>query len=86
MLNEVAAPEDVVVGVALVSDAEERAFVISSMLKDWSGIDIDRAIEYIRQCYVRHTLPVVSIYYLTDSTALELRRWIWANAWGRSTR
>ncbi|KAI0655560.1 terpenoid cyclases/Protein prenyltransferase [Cubamyces menziesii] len=27
------------------------AFVISSMLNDWTGIDVDRAIDYIRQCY-----------------------------------
>ncbi|KAI0759362.1 terpenoid cyclases/Protein prenyltransferase [Trametes elegans] len=27
------------------------AFVISSLLDDWSGIDVDRAIEYIRRCY-----------------------------------
>lgn len=29
------------------------AFVISSMLDDWSGIDIDRAVAYVRNCYVR---------------------------------
>ncbi len=28
------------------------AFVISSMLDDWSGIAIDRAVAYIRKCYV----------------------------------
>ncbi|KAI8986274.1 terpenoid cyclases/Protein prenyltransferase [Trametes punicea] len=27
------------------------AFAISSMLDDWSGIDIDRAIDYTRRCY-----------------------------------
>ncbi|OJT02212.1 Geranylgeranyl transferase type-1 subunit beta [Trametes pubescens] len=27
------------------------AFVISSMLDDWSGIAIDRAVAYIRKCY-----------------------------------
>ncbi|KAI0629999.1 terpenoid cyclases/Protein prenyltransferase [Trametes polyzona] len=27
------------------------AFTISSMLNDWSGIDIDRAVAYIRRCY-----------------------------------
>ena len=28
------------------------AFVISNLLDDWSGIDLDRAIAYINRCYV----------------------------------
>ncbi|KAI9069323.1 terpenoid cyclases/Protein prenyltransferase [Trametes sanguinea] len=27
------------------------AFTISSFLNDWSGIDVDRAIDYVRRCY-----------------------------------
>lgn len=30
------------------------AFVISSLLDDWSGMDLDRALAYIHKCYVRH--------------------------------
>ena len=30
------------------------AFVISSLLDDWSGIDLDRALAYIHKCYVCH--------------------------------
>ena len=31
------------------------AFVISSLLDDWSGIDLDRAIAYTQSCYVSST-------------------------------
>ena len=31
------------------------AFVISSLLDDWSGMDLDRAIAYIHKCYVSYT-------------------------------
>ncbi len=30
------------------------AFVISSLLDDWSGMDLDRALAFIRKCYVSH--------------------------------
>ena len=39
------------------------AFIISSLLQDWSGIDVDRALTYIAQCRVRSTLS----YILHDS-------------------
>lgn len=31
------------------------AFAISSMLDDWSGVDVDGALRFIRSCEVRET-------------------------------
>ena len=30
------------------------AFVICSLLDDWSGMDLDRALAYIHKCYVSY--------------------------------
>lgn len=42
------------------------AFAISSMLGDWSGIDVERAVAYIRQCEVR--LVFLSALSFIDDT------------------
>lgn len=39
------------------------AFAISSMLNDWSGLDVDRATEFIARCRVRN-IQKANVFYL----------------------
>ncbi len=40
------------------------AFAISSMINDWSGVDIDKAIAYIHTCEVRTNSEMYQLSYL----------------------
>ncbi len=44
------------------------AFVISSFLDDWSGIDLDSAITYIQRCYVSIRVPSSEANAYTEIT------------------
>lgn len=45
------------------------AFAISSMLDDWSGVDVERAISYISTCRVR-TAPSLQLQFTTNDLPL----------------
>ncbi|KAG8926787.1 hypothetical protein FRC02_008682 [Tulasnella sp. 418] len=42
------------------------AFVISKLLDDWSGVDVNKALAFIRKCRVRHHYLFGAIQFLTS--------------------
>lgn len=60
------------------------AFAISSMLGDWRGVDVSRALEFIRRCRVRYTLSfwMLAFKFANGVWISLLRFLVWRNSCG----
>jgi hypothetical protein len=58
------------------------AFVVCSLLDDWSGVDVGKAIEFVQRCRVCDPLfpDSLRLFVISLSSRLDVRRWIWTSA------